>query len=65
MYDSYRKSGKGFTVNAPRIKYREVVVHMERPKEPGEGQSGADVLLCTFKSTNAAFSSFPMRKLLS
>jgi hypothetical protein len=32
---------------------------MERPIEPNEEQSGADVLLCTFESYNAGFSSFP------
>jgi hypothetical protein len=37
---------------------------MERPIEPNEGPSGADVLLCTFESTNAGFSSIPVRKLL-
>jgi hypothetical protein len=35
---------------------------MERPIEPNEGQSGADVLLCTFESTNAGFNSFPVRE---
>ena len=30
---------------------------------PNEGPSGADVLLCSFESTNACFSSFPLRKL--
>ncbi len=42
-----------------------VYSYMERPKETNEGQSGADVLLCTFGSTNAGYSSFPERKLLS
>ncbi len=40
-------------------------VFMERPIEPNMGPSLADVLLCTFKSTNAGFSSFPLRKLRS
>jgi hypothetical protein len=35
------------------------------PIEPNDGQSGADVLLCTFESTNAGFSSFPVREDLS
>jgi hypothetical protein len=39
-------------------------VFMEGPREPNMGPSLADVLLCTFKSTNAGFSSFPVRKLL-
>ncbi len=38
------------------------VVYMERPIEPNEGQSGADVLLCTVESTNAGFNSFPVRE---
>ncbi len=41
------------------------MVYMERPIEPNMGPSLADVLLCTFESTNAGFSSFPVRKLLS
>jgi hypothetical protein len=41
------------------------VVYMERPIEPNMGPSLVDVLLCTFESTNAGFSSFPVRKLLS
>ena len=32
---------------------------MEGPIEPNMGPSLADVLLCTFESTNAGFSSFP------
>jgi hypothetical protein len=40
-------------------------VFMEGPLEPNMGPSLADVLLCTFESTNAGFSSFPLRKLLS
>ena len=40
-------------------------VFMEGPLEPNMGPSLADVLLCTFESTNAGFSSFPVRKLLS
>ncbi len=39
-------------------------VFMEGPIEPYMGPSLADVLLCTFESTNAGFSSFPVRKLL-
>jgi hypothetical protein len=39
-------------------------VFMEGPIEPNMGPSLADVLLCTFESTNAGFSSFPVRKLL-
>ncbi len=39
-------------------------VFMEGPLEPNMGPSLADVLLCTFESTNAG-SSFPLRKLLS
>jgi hypothetical protein len=35
---------------------------MEGPIEPNVGPSLADVLLCTFESTNAGFSSFPVRK---
>ena len=46
------------------VRTREVVF-MERPLEPNMGPSLADVLLCTFESTNAGFSSFPLRKLLS
>jgi hypothetical protein len=40
-------------------------VFMEGPLEPNMGPSLADVLLCTFESTNAGVSSFPLRKLLS
>jgi hypothetical protein len=40
-------------------------VFMEGPIEPNMGPSLADVLLCTFERTNAGFSSFPVRKLLS
>jgi hypothetical protein len=40
-------------------------VFMEGPLEPNMGPSLADVLLCTFESTNAGFSSFPLRKPLS
>jgi hypothetical protein len=40
-------------------------VFMEGPIEPNMGPSLADVLLCTFESTNAGFSSFPVRNLLS
>jgi hypothetical protein len=39
-------------------------VFMEGPIEPNTGPSLADVLLCTFESTNAGFSPFPVRKLL-
>jgi hypothetical protein len=46
------------------VRTREVVF-MERPLEPNMGPSLADVLLCTFESTNAGFSSFSVRKLLS
>jgi hypothetical protein len=38
------------------------VVYMERPIKPNEGQSGADVLLCTLESTNAGFHLFPVRE---
>jgi hypothetical protein len=41
------------------------VVYMERPIEPNMGPLLADVLLCTYESINAGFSSFPVRKLLS
>ncbi len=41
------------------------VVYMERPIKPNMGPSLADALLCTFESTNAGFSSFPVGKLLS
>jgi hypothetical protein len=40
-------------------------VFMEGPLEPNMGPSLADVLLCTFESTNAGFSSFPLKKLPS
>ncbi len=39
-------------------------VFMEGPLAPNMEPSLADVLLCTFESTNAGFSSFPLRKLL-
>jgi hypothetical protein len=39
-------------------------VFMEKPIEPNMGPSLADVLWCTFKSTNAGFSSFHVKKLL-
>jgi hypothetical protein len=39
-------------------------VFMEGPIEPNMGPSLADVLLCTFESTNAGFSLFPVSKLL-
>ncbi len=35
---------------------------MEGPLEPNMGPSLADVLLCTFESTNAGFSSFSFEK---
>jgi hypothetical protein len=35
---------------------------MERPLQPNMEPSLADVLLCTFETTNAGFSSFPVRK---
>jgi len=38
---------------------------MEGPLEPNMGPSLADVLLCTFESTNAGFSSIPVKKLMS
>ncbi len=41
------------------------MVFMEGPLEPNMGPSLADVPLCTFESTNAGYSSFPLRKLLS
>ncbi len=40
-------------------------VFMEGPLEPTMGPSLADVLLCTFESTNPGFPSFPVMKLLS
>ncbi len=40
-------------------------VFMEGPLGPNMGPSLADVLLCTFESTNAGFPSFPVIKLLS
>ncbi len=40
-------------------------VFMEGPLELNMGPSLADVLLCAFESTNAGFSSFPVRKPLS
>ncbi len=40
-------------------------VFMEGPLEPNMGPSLAVVLLSTFESTNARFSSFPLKKLLS
>jgi hypothetical protein len=41
------------------------VVYMERPIEPKMRPSLADVLLSTLESTNAGFSSFSVKKLLS
>ncbi len=46
------------------VRTREVA-YMERPTQPNMGPSLADVLLCTFESINAGFSSFTVRKLLS
>ena len=43
-----------------RVQLREEVF-MEGPLEPNMGPFLADVLLCTFESTNAGFSSFPVR----
>ncbi len=57
-------SGYDVSMYQCTIVFREVV-YMERPIEPNMGPSLADVLLCTFESTNAGFSSFPVRKLLS
>jgi hypothetical protein len=48
----------------PGFSYREEVF-MEGSLEPNMGPSLADVLLCTFESTNAGFSSFSLKKLLS
>jgi hypothetical protein len=67
-----QRLGYGHTHQSPE--YRGTVNHsintreevfMEGPLEPNMGPSLADVLLCTFESTNAGFSSFPLRKLLS
>ena len=52
------------SVSISMIETREEVF-MEGPIEPNTGPSLADVLLCTFESTNAGFSSFPVRELLS
>ncbi len=60
------KSGKvlaAFLEGLPLSPSREEIF-MEGPIEPNMGQSLADVLLCTFESTNAGFSSFSVRKLL-
>jgi hypothetical protein len=46
----------GFS-SALHLQCREMV-YMERPTETNEEQSGVYVLLCTFESTNAGFSSF-------
>jgi hypothetical protein len=40
-------------------------MNMKRPIKPNIRQSLAGVLLCMFESTNAGFSSFAVRKLLS
>ncbi len=44
--------------------YTREEVFMEGPIDPNMGPSLADVRLCTFESTTAGFSSFPVRKLL-
>ncbi len=54
-----------YTSCSTKIYSSREVVFMERPLEPNMGPSLADVLLCTFESTNAGFSSFPVKKLLS
>ncbi len=56
-----RKKGERVQVAS----YTREEVFMEGPLEPNMGPSLADVPLCTFESTNAGFSSFPLRKLLS
>jgi hypothetical protein len=56
-------TSKSFYVNAVASSREEVF--MEGPLEPSMGPSLADVLLCTFESTNAGISLFPLRKLLS
>ncbi len=56
------EAGTGIDNN--KIRTREEVF-MEGPIEPNMGPSLADVLLCTFASTNAVLSSFTVRKLLS
>ncbi len=53
-----------YNIDSDTAKNREEVF-MEGPLEPNMGPSLADVLLCTFESTNAGFPSFPLRKLLS
>jgi hypothetical protein len=55
--------GIGLSYRAAGLHREEVF--MEGPIEPNVGPSLADVLLCTFESTNAGFSSFPVRNLLS
>ena len=60
----FNKLKENFRVASPGCLHREEVF-MEGPLEPNMGPSLADVLLCTFESTNAGFSSFPLRKLLS
>ncbi len=57
-------TSKNLASACPFVYVREEVF-MEGPFEPNMGPSLADVLLCTFESTNAGFSSFPLRKLLS
>jgi hypothetical protein len=62
-----RKNAFSFSSNSAKTylcsPIREVV-YMDRPLEPNMGPSLADVLLCTIESTNAGFSSIPVRKLL-
>ncbi len=58
------KKGPSINLSSCSVCTREVV-YMERPLKPNMEPSLADVLLCTFESTNAGFSSFPVRKLLS
>jgi hypothetical protein len=53
-----------YTKETPRRRITREEVFMEGPIEPNMRPSLADVLLCTFESTNAGFSSFPVRKLL-
>ena len=55
----------GRAPHPPWANFTREEVFMEGPLEPNMGPSLADVLLCTFESTNAGFSSFPLRKLLS
>jgi hypothetical protein len=64
MYVHPKKKDREFPVPSRDVTTREEVF-MEGPIEPNMGPSLADVLLFTFESTNAGFSSFPVRKLLS